>query len=97
VEDTVEALVRLLGSPPARGAVVNVGNDQPIAIGDLAELVRTILGSSSSIERVPYGEAYGAGFADLTRRRPDLQRLQRLTGFNPGTTMETMVRRLAAG
>jgi UDP-glucose 4-epimerase len=74
-----------------------VGNDQPITIGELAGLVRAQCGSNSPIELVPYADAYGPGFEDLGRRRPDLLRLERLTGFRPVVSLKEIVVRLSAG
>src|SRR4051812_31450351 len=54
VDDTVEALMRLMRSEKNRGEIFNVGSDQEITIKGLAELVVQVLGSVSKIEFVPY-------------------------------------------
>ena len=59
VRDTVAALVGLLETDACKGEIVNVGNDREITILELAEMVRRRAGSSSPIERLPYGDAYG--------------------------------------
>lgn len=96
VHDTVEALFRLHRSPQAQGEVFNVGNDEEIAIDDLARRVIAELGSSSPTERVPYDRAYAPGFEDMLRRRPCLDKLQRVAGFRP-TTPLTRIIRVTAG
>jgi UDP-glucose 4-epimerase len=96
VQDVVEALIRLMHAPAARGEVVNVGNDEEITILQLAELVRDTLGSKSPIEFVPYKEAYGPNFEEMQRRRPSIQKLARVTGFRPATTLTETIRRTAA-
>jgi len=95
VRDTVEALVRLASSAVAGGTVVNVGGAEEITIRRLAETVRDLLGSSSVIETVPYAEAYGPGFEEMMRRKPDLTRLQELTGFTPSISLADTIRHAA--
>jgi UDP-glucose 4-epimerase len=95
IGDTVEALVRLSLTPPARGEVFNIGSDEAVSIRDLAARVVRLLGSHSAIELVPYTEAYGPGFEDLPRRRPRLEKLQQFTGFRPRTSLDEIIRRTA--
>ncbi len=91
VQDTVEALVRLMAEPAALGEVVNVGSDHEVSIRRLAELTRKTAGSESEIVRVPYTEAYEEGFEDMLRRAPDVSKLERLIGFRPRTGIESIV------
>lgn len=95
VADTVEALCRLRRTPLARGEVVNVGNNHPISIRGLAEEVIRVTGSQSSIELVPYDQAYAPGFEDMRHRRPSLAKLERLTGFRPARPLEQIIRDVA--
>ncbi|MFM1945024.1 MAG: hypothetical protein RI897_4006 [Verrucomicrobiota bacterium] len=95
VRDTVEALYRLLGCGAAVGEVVNVGTDWEVSIEGLAREVISLLGSSSKIERVPYDVAYAPGFEDMLRRRPVIEKCERLTGFRPGTGLEEIILRVA--
>lgn len=83
VRDTVVALDRLAGSPEAWGAVVNVGNDQEISIRGLAELIVRRANSTSPLHFISYADAYGEEFEDVTHRRPILNKLKALTGFEP--------------
>ncbi len=92
VHDTVEALLRLHRSDAARGGVFNVGNDEEISIADLAARVIAELGSVSSVERIPYEQAYAPGFEDMLRRRPSLEKLERVTGYRPRTTLTRIIR-----
>jgi UDP-glucose 4-epimerase len=91
VADTVEALIRLLRAPTARGEVFNVGNDEETTIQGLAELVIRTLGSRSTIEHVPYGQAYAPGFEDMVRRRPLIEKCARFTGFRPRRSLEEII------
>ncbi len=92
--DTVEAMVRLAQTPAAVGEVVNIGNDQEVTMNELAALVKEITASSSRVEHVPYERAYGPGFEDMPRRVPCVEKLERLTGYRPHTSLETIVRRV---
>jgi UDP-glucose 4-epimerase len=96
VADTVEALIRLQNCPAARGQVFNVGGDEEVSIVDLARRVLAAVGSASDIEFVPYSAAYAPGFEDMLRRRPDLSKLARVTGFRPATSLEAIIERTAA-
>jgi UDP-glucose 4-epimerase len=91
VYDAVEAMLRLIATPAAVGQVVNVGNDREVTINQLADMVRTIAGSSSPIVHVPYGEAYAEGFEDLERRVPDVRKLEKLTGYRFQHSLETII------
>lgn len=92
VHDTVEALIRLMHLPAARGEVFNVGNDEEVSILHLAERVIEELQSASTIEFVPYEKAYVPGFEDMLRRRPSVAKLERATGYRPRTTLSKIIR-----
>ncbi len=91
VNDSVQALLHLLDSPDTVGQVFNVGSEREISIRGLAEMVKERAGSASEIVLVPYAEAYGAGFEDMPRRVPDVEKLARVTGFRYETTLEQIV------
>jgi nucleoside-diphosphate-sugar epimerase len=95
VGDVVEALVRVAQTPAAAGEVINIGNDREVSINQLAAIVKQITGSSSVVKHVSYDEAYGPGFEDVERRVPSLEKLERLTGYRPETSIEAIVRRVA--
>ncbi len=94
VRDTVEGLVRLMDRDSAVGEVVNVGNTEEISIEGLARFVRERTGSSSSIQYVPYDQAYEPGFEDMMRRVPSVDKLASLTGFRPQTPLTEIVDRV---
>ncbi len=91
VADTVEALLRLQHSPAARGQVFNVGSTEEISILALAQKVIRLLNSHSTIEFVPYGEAYAPGFDDMRRRKPVIEKLERIAGFRPGHSLDEII------
>ena len=96
VGDTVEALVRLSRTPQARGEVFNIGGTEEVSILGLAQQVKETLGSNSPIELIPYDQAYSPGFEDMLRRRPAVEKLERVTGFRPATKLLDTIK-LTAG
>ena len=95
VRDVVGVLPELMDRPACAGRVFNVGSDHPITINDLAKAVINTLGSKSTVEHMPYSEAYPAGFEDLRRRRPDLTRLREAVGFEARVPLEKTIEDLA--
>lgn len=91
VDDTVEAVMRLLDSTNTGGEVFNVGSTREITMHDLAQLVREAAGSDSRIDLIPYDKAYAEGFEDMQRRVPDTTKLENATGFRPRITLEEIV------
>lgn len=95
VLDTVEALVRLQKTPAARGQIFNIGNTEEVTILELAHRVIETLGSKSTIEFLPYEQAYAPGFDDMRRRKPVVEKLEGVIGFRPQTSLRDIIRRTA--
>lgn len=96
VRDTVEGLIRLMDTERSIGEVVNVGNTEEITIEGLAQLVKERTRSVSTIEYVPYDQAYEPGFEDMMRRVPCVDKLHSLTGFRPQTSLNEIIDRVTA-
>ncbi len=96
VGDVVGALVQLMEHPSAVGEVFNIGSDEEVTIGELAELVKTITGSLSEIVVLPYTQAYGEGFEDMPRRLPDISKVGKLIGFRPTLQLEEILQLIIA-
>lgn len=96
VRDTVAMLNLLAAHANTDGLVVNVGNDREISINDLAHLIVQRAESQSGITHIPYREAYGEDFEDIRRRRPALDRLRSLIGFQHRFTLERTIDDLIA-
>ena len=94
VGDVVRAMVALINEPRAVGQVFNIGNGREISIGDLAEKVRALTGSSSDIVRIPYEQAYEAGFEDMPRRVPDITKVGALIGYKPTVELDEILTRV---
>jgi UDP-glucose 4-epimerase len=95
VSDTVRALEALLEHEDAVGKVFNVGSTEEVSILELAQRVKSLLGSDSPIHFLPYDQAYAPGFEDMKRRVPDTTRLHALTGWQPRLNLNDILQRVA--
>lgn len=91
VGDVVPALIALMDKSDTSGQVFNVGSDRRVTIEELAELIIERTKSSSTIKKVPYEEAYGAGYEDMRHRLPSLEKIRNAIGFNPSTRLEEII------
>lgn len=96
VSDVIQAVVRLADHPQALGQVFNIGSTEEISIHELARRVILLAESSSSIEFVQYEDAYAPGFEDMQRRVPSLDKISRLIGYAPRTTLDEILKRVIA-
>ncbi len=87
VRDVVKAIAALARRPEADGRVFNIGSTEETTIRQLAERIKTLTQSRSPIVPIPYQEAYGPGFEDMTRRVPDTTRIRLLLGWEPLYTL----------
>jgi len=91
VGDVVRALIGLMHEPAAVGKIFNIGNTEEVSILDLAHRVRTLSGSASPIVLIPYDQAYEAGFEDMPRRVPSLDRIHALIGYRPTLCLDEIL------
>lgn len=77
VDDLIDGFVRLMASGKEVIGPVNIGNPVEITVAELASAVIAMTGSSSRIVHRPLP------VDDPRRRRPDIQRAQRLLGWSP--------------
>ena len=96
VGDVVGALMKLMDEPAAVGQVFNIGSDQEISIGKLAERIRELTSSKSEITFMPYDEAYEEGFEDMPRRVPDIGKVRDLVGFAPTVRLDDILQSVIA-
>lgn len=88
VRDVVEAIVGLAEHTGAIGKIFNIGSTEEISINQLAENVKKITNSTSSITHVPYDVAYAPGFEDMEQRIPNTSLINSLIGWKPRYTLE---------
>src|SRR5215213_2512595 len=91
VGDVVECLMKLVAEPKAVGQVFNIGNKEEVTILRLAEIVKSLTGSASPIEFIPYDKAYEEGFEDMPRRVPELAKVRQLVGYEPKVQLNEII------
>ncbi|MER2511859.1 MAG: GDP-mannose 4,6-dehydratase [Nitrosomonas ureae] len=94
VEDIVEIIISLMQQPGAVGQVFNIGSTEEVTIQELAQRIIKLTGSNSELIYIPYERAYGAGFEDMQRRVPALDKLQDLIGYKPTTPLDTILKQV---
>ena len=87
VDDLIEGLMRLMGTPDDVTGPINLGNPNEFTIKQLAALVIELTNSSSRIKyaRLPMD--------DPKRRQPNIQRARELLDWNPTVQLEQGLRR----
>jgi UDP-glucose 4-epimerase len=91
VLDVVHGIVLLLDDDRAAGRAYNIGSSTEIPIVELGRRVIERVGSDSKMRLVPYEEAYGEGFEELGRRKPDTTAIEELTGWTPARTVDDAI------
>jgi UDP-glucose 4-epimerase len=76
VNDAVDIMLELEG---VNNEIFNLGNDEPLSIKQLAELVITISNSTSTIQTVPYETVFSKHHGDIIHRVPDLTKLHKFS------------------
>lgn len=94
IDDAIGAIIELMRRDDTAGEVFNVGGSAPISVRDLAELVVRTVGSSSSIEYIPYETAYGTHFEDVNLRIPDTTKLEEWIDFQIKVDIDEAVRQI---
>ncbi len=92
VKDVVDALLGLMGHEHAPGEVINIGGTEEVSILNLAEKIKALCGSTSSIAFVPYNKAFGKDFEDMQRRVPGIDKIRKMIGFDPTTDLEAILK-----
>ena len=87
VTDLVDGLMRAMESERARGEVLNLGNPEERSVLELAEIIRSMTGSSS-----PFLHTEPAVGDDPRLRRPNIDKARELLGWMPGTSLDAGLR-----
>jgi UDP-glucose 4-epimerase len=89
VSDTVDGVVRALARPETSGEVINIGNDQPIEIIELARKVQEAMSIEGDLRVKHVGfEEIGGNYQDVRHRVPSLEKARALLGFEPQVSLE---------
>lgn len=91
VQDTIRALQGLMESPATTGEIYNVGSKNWISIGELAQRVLELTGSSSEIVYVPYDQVYGGGIDDMLHRLPAIEKITGAIGWQPERSLDEIL------
>ena len=83
VDDTVEAIIRMMRSPDGFTGPVNAGNPEEVSIRDLAQTIIRLTGSGSKIIFSDLPED------DPRRRKPDISLAVKMLGWKPVIDIET--------
>ncbi|UVF20253.1 SDR family oxidoreductase [Microvirga terrae] len=83
VSDLVDGFLRLMAYDGPFPGAVNLGNPVELTVGDLAEKVLAMTGSSSRVVTRPLP------IDDPRRRRPDISLAKNLLGWSPRTALDT--------
>ena len=86
IADTVQAFIRIAGSPDAIGRVVNIGSGQEVSIGDLARTILNLLGIDTPV--VCDDERLRPGASEVGRLCADGRRAREIVGWEPQYSLE---------
>ncbi len=96
VSDTIGALIKLANVKAAVGNIYNIGSTEEITIENLAKKIKLIVKSNSELKYISYDEAYEAGFEDIMRRVPSIDRIHQLIGFEPKICLDDIIKNMSA-
>jgi UDP-glucose 4-epimerase len=92
VSDTVRGLKGLVEEQSTAGELFNVGSQERIAIGELAERVRSKTESSSDITFVPYEEVFPHGsMEEMFHRVPSIEKIGDALGWAPTRLLDEIL------
>lgn len=105
VNDAVEAILALAAAPDAIGQVVNIGSQEEVTIYELARRVLACVKvfqdqhpeagippvDPDNIIKIPYDQAYDAGFDDMRRRQPSLEKIRQVIAWQPRLTLNEIL------
>ncbi len=91
VADAVRAILTIAKTESAIGEVYNIGGVGETTIKQLSEKVIERTKSNSTITYTPYDQAYTAGYEDMQRRVPDINKIKSAIGWSPLNTLDNII------
>lgn len=91
VNEVCDILGKLAVCDSAVGEIYNIGSQDEISIGELAQKVKEVAASSSPIQYIPYEQVYGKDFEDFPRRLPDTRKIYQLLGIRPQMSIDEIL------
>lgn len=95
VSDAVQGVLKVFFDDKALGHAFNIGGEEEVTMTQLAERVIAVTQSSSTIEYVPYADAYPKGFEETMRRVPDTTKIRSMTGWKPQYSLDGIIEDIA--
>jgi UDP-glucose 4-epimerase len=87
IDDAVSATTSVATSSEALNEIVHIGTSEEVSMTQLARKIMDIGGWDGRLEIFPAPEG------SVSRRQPDIRKLQRLTGFKPKVSLEEGLRK----
>ena len=91
VGDAVKCTMKLVEQKNSLGEVFNIGNNNEITINELATKIIHKTKSISKRRYISYDKAYGKGFEDMKRRKPNTTKLEGAIGFKPEVGIDQII------
>jgi len=96
VQDAVKAVLTLADTDSTIGDYFNVGGVGETTIKELATKIIERTNSQSQIKYIPYSDAYPAGFEDMQRRVPDINKIKKTIGWEPTHSLDSIIDSVSA-
>jgi UDP-glucose 4-epimerase len=96
VADAVRAILTIAKTDSTIGEVYNIGGVGETTIKQLAEKIIEQTKSNSTLTYTPYDQAYTAGYEDMQRRVPDINKIKNAIGWSPENTLDSIISDVAA-
>jgi UDP-glucose 4-epimerase len=96
VLDAIDAVLKITKEDKTIGEVFNVGGEGETTIQQLAQKIITNTKSASKITFTAYSDAYPAGFEDMQRRVPDINKAKSALGWKPTRNLDQVISDVAA-
>jgi len=91
VSDIVRGVMLLADRRGTEGEIYNLGTDEEVTVLELAQRIKALCRSDSTIEFVAYENIYGSSFEDMRRRVPNLAKARRAVGYEPQVTLDELL------
>ena len=92
VSDTVRGLKGLVEQQSTAGELFNIGSQERIAIGDLADRVRAKTASGSDVTFVPYEDVFPHGaMEEMFHRVPSIEKIGSAIGWAPTKLLDEIL------
>ena len=95
VDDLIDAVTSLMECDQAVGNVYNIGSTEEVSIEDLADKIITIIGGTCQKRYISYEQAYGRAFEDMMRRVPSIDKIKKVIGWKPKTSLDQSLQLIA--